>query len=83
MILAEEKRVIMKWEYCFSKFSDKRDWVTNELNKLGNDGLGSGSSHGRRSPIDEAPKIMNLQVDKVAQAGFTGVMQLRDHAANS
>jgi hypothetical protein len=41
--------------------------------------MGSGSSHGRRSPIDEAPKIMNLQVDKVAQAGFTGVMQLRDH----
>jgi hypothetical protein len=38
VILAEEKRVIMKWEYCFTKFSDKRDWVTNELNKLGNDG---------------------------------------------
>jgi hypothetical protein len=42
--------------------------------------MGSGSSHGRRSPIDEAPKIMNLQVDKVAQAGFTGVMQLRDYS---
>jgi hypothetical protein len=28
----------MKWEYCFTKFSEKRDWVTIELNKLGNDG---------------------------------------------
>jgi hypothetical protein len=27
----------MKWEYCFTAFSEKRDWVTNELNKLGND----------------------------------------------
>jgi hypothetical protein len=28
----------MKWEYCFTKFSENRDWATNELNKLGNDG---------------------------------------------
>jgi hypothetical protein len=27
----------MKWEYCFTKFSNQRDWVANELNKLGND----------------------------------------------
>jgi hypothetical protein len=27
----------MKWEYCFTTFSDKRDWVLQELNKLGND----------------------------------------------
>ena len=27
----------MKWEYCFTTFCEKREWVTNELNKLGND----------------------------------------------
>jgi hypothetical protein len=47
----------MKWEYCFTEFSDNRDWLTNELNKLGNDEWEASGSYGSRASLMKRPKL--------------------------